>query len=87
MTNELFRYFIVKTFPIVMVDGDELDEINVDFTKYINNKCTPEQLEKFMPKSALEVIIQSMHPLKQNGFHPALVYHFTEFIKIQTAND
>jgi len=81
--KEWFRYFLRKNYPQVMgvVENEQCDEIGVEFDKYMKEKCAEEVLEKIMPKDAMEVILQADHPLKMNGFHPALLLHFDEFVK------
>ena len=40
-----------------------------------------------VPKDAIEVIIDMDHPLKENGFHPAFMLHFMDFLKIMKDNN
>jgi hypothetical protein len=80
MEKELFRFFFRKNYK-VEVSNDDLDEIGKAFNKYLKEKCNPEALEKFMPKSSIDVMMNQEHPLKHNGFHPALLIHFDDFVK------
>jgi hypothetical protein len=34
----------------------------------------------------MDVILSTETPFKVNGFHPALVLHFTEYVKIKNEN-
>lgn len=43
-------------------------------------KLPIELVEKITPKNEIEVIMNIDHPLKMNGFHPALLLHFNEYI-------
>jgi hypothetical protein len=54
MENELFRFFFRKNYK-VEVSNEDLDEICKAFNKYLKEKCNPEALEKFMPKSSIDV--------------------------------
>ena len=82
-SNNLFRFFLRKNFPDVKISNDEADAINVDFSEYLRNECTEKQLDNFVPKNEIEVIIKMDHPLEMNGFHPAFVYHFTIWVDKQ----
>jgi hypothetical protein len=58
--------------------------MNDAFCEYLKNKnFTEEQLNKILPKGAFDVILNSEHPLKQNGFSPAFTLHFLQFVKEQ----
>ncbi len=81
--KDIFRFFVRKSFTDVQVSNDECDAIGKDFMIYLQDKCTAIQLLNFLPKDEIEIIMYWNHPLKMNGFHPAFVYHFTEFIEQQ----
>jgi hypothetical protein len=83
--QDIFRYFIRKNFPAI---GDELtneniDEISVEFHKHLDLKLNAEQKDKILPKNAMEIIMKSNAPFTTNGFHPAYVLHFTQWVKEQ----
>ena len=82
-TKGLFRFFIRSNFPDVKVDNDSCDQINIDFSNYLRNRCTKKQLSNFIPKSEFHIILNLNHPFMINGFDPAFAYHFTEFIDEQ----
>ena len=79
----LFRFFFRKNFPNTEATNEEVDEINVEFSKYLRNKCNETQLANFMPKNEMEVFLNQEHPLKTNGFDPAFVLHFIQFVEIE----
>jgi len=79
----LFRFFFRKNVPDTEATNEELDEINVEFSKYLRNKCNETQLANFMPKNEMEVFLNQEHPLKTNGFDPAFVLHFIQFVEIE----
>jgi hypothetical protein len=81
MDKEIFRYMLRKVYKITEPTNDECDEICAGFTAYLNKKCTPEQLEKFLPRTIMQVILKAEHPLKTEGFHPALILHFSEYVR------
>ena len=82
-SDDLFRYFIRINFSKVLIKNKECDEIHLAFSRYLRVKCTDQQLSNFLPKSEVEVMLGKDHPLNMNGFHPAFMFHFTEFIDEQ----
>jgi len=79
---DLFRFFIRKQYAGVEVSNVECDELNVGFAEYLTKlELTELQKENILPKSAVDVIMNSDHPLMMHGFSPAYVYHFVEFIE------
>ncbi|MBA7539156.1 hypothetical protein ES705_31435 [subsurface metagenome] len=82
-TNTLFRFFLRVNFPDVPMNNDDCDQINIDFSEYLRNRCTEKQLLNFVPGGELRVMLNQNHPLMMKGFDPAFVYHFTEFIDEQ----
>jgi len=82
----LFRFFFRSTFSDTNATNEELDEINVEFSDYLRKKCTQQQLQNFMPKSEIDVILNKNHPLRTNGFDPAFVLHFLYALLAGEAN-
>jgi hypothetical protein len=81
MSSSLFRYFVRKNYPTVEITNEELDELCIGFNQYLKDlNLTDEAKSKIIPKNEMEVILNSNHPLKQNGFHSALLLHFNQFI-------
>lgn len=78
-----FRYFLRKNFPMVgnSMSNEDCDAIGEDFMSYLEIKVSEEGRNKIIPKNNMEIILNVDHPLKQNGFHPALYLHFEEFLK------
>lgn len=82
--RDLFRYFIRKNFPKVdEISNDEIDSIGIDFHNYLDKKLNDEQKERILPKSSIDVIMNSDHPFKTNGFEPAYFLHFDQWVKDQ----
>lgn len=79
----LFRYFVRSNFEDIKASNEELDEINQKFSEYLKGKFTQEQLSRFLPKSPFDVIINKDHPFRTNGFEPAFVLHFLDYVKIE----
>ena len=79
-TDTLFRIFLRLNFPDVSMSNDSCDQINIDFSEYLRNKCTEEQLLNFVPESELHVMLNQNHPFMMKGFNPAFAYHFAEFV-------
>lgn len=84
--QDTFRYFIRKNFPEIggELSNKDIDEIGVEFHKHLDGKLSEEQKERILPKNAMDVIINSGHPFKTNGFEPAYILHFTEWVKEQS---
>jgi len=81
MPSTLFRYFVRKNYPTVEITNEELDELCTGFNQYLKDlNLSDEAKSKIIPKNEMEVILNSDHPLKQNGFHSALLLHFDQFI-------
>jgi hypothetical protein len=80
--KDLFRYFIRKNFSeLDEITNEDIDEIGVEFHNYLDNKLSEEQKQNILPKDVMSVILQADHPFKTNGFEPAYVLHFTQWIK------
>jgi hypothetical protein len=83
---ELFRYFIRKLYNGVDISNDDIDEINNEFSNYLNNlNLTDLQKENILPKSIFDVLLNSDHPFRVNGFPPAFVIHFEQFVEKEKA--
>jgi hypothetical protein len=83
--KDTFRYFIRKNFSeIGEISNEDIDEIGIEFHKYLDSKLNDDQKAKILPKSAIDVIMNSDHPLKTNGFEPAYMLHFTQWTKEQS---
>lgn len=81
--TDTFRYFIRKNFPeIGQISNEDIDEIGIEFHKHLDSKLNAEQKIKILPKSAMDIVMNSEHPLKTNGFEPAYVLHFTKWVKV-----
>lgn len=78
----LFRYFLRKEYKDIEITNEECDELNVEFHKYLTDlKLSEKQKENIIPKGEIDIIINSNNPLTINGFSPAYVYHFNEFVR------
>ena len=82
--TDTFRYFIRKNFPeIGKISNEDIDEIGIEFHKHLDSILNEEQKEKILPKSAMDIVMNSEHPFKTNGFEPTYVLHFTQWVKEQ----
>lgn len=81
--KNVFRYFIRKNFEDIgdELSNEDIDEIGIEFHKYLDEKLSDKQKQKILPKDVISVVVNSDHPLKTNGFEPAYVLHFTQWIK------
>ena len=82
--KDTFRYFIRKNFVEAgkEMSNEDIDELGIEFHKYLDEKLNEEQKQKILPKSPMEVIMNMEHPLKRNGFEPAYVLHFTQWVEL-----
>jgi hypothetical protein len=87
MEKEIFRYFLRKVHKLTEPTNEECDEIHDSFMEYLNNKCSPEQMENFMPTTLFDLISNSGHPFRTEGFHPAYILHFSEFVRINVEGE
>lgn len=82
--NGCFRFFLRKNYPeVANISNDECDELGELFDIYLKETIKEETFDKIYPKNELEVVMNMDHPLKQNGFHPALIIHFNNFVEKQ----
>jgi len=83
--KDIFRFFIRKNFAEAgqQMSNEDIDEIGIEFHKYLDEKLTDEQKKRILPKSQMEVIMNMAHSLKTNGFEPAYVLHFAQWIEQQ----
>jgi hypothetical protein len=79
---DLFRYFLRKNFNGTEMTNEECDEVGEAFYEYLRGlNLTDEQRENILPKDTFDVILNIGHPLRTNGFPPAYVLHFTQFVE------
>ena len=81
MSSSLFRFFIRKNYKELELSNEDIDSIGIDFMEYLNTNLSNEILERIMPKSEIDVIMNTDNLLLESGFHPALVIHFMNFVK------
>lgn len=81
--KDTFRYFVRKNFAESgnKMSNEDIDKLGIEFHKYLDNKLNEEQKLRILPKSPMDVIINSEHPFKTNGFEPAYVLHFTQWVE------
>ena len=81
---DLFRYFLRKNYKDIDISNEECDGIGEEFYKYLRElNLTEKQKQNILPKNTFDVILNSDHPLRTNGFPPAYVLHFAQFIEQQ----
>ena len=79
---DLFRYFIRKIYKGVEISNDDIDAINVEFAKYLEAlNLTEVQKQNILPKNTLDVLFNSEHPFRVEGFPPAYILHFDRFVE------
>lgn len=85
MNLQYFPQFIRINYPKVANESNEdLIEIGTAFKKYLEEKFAGdmEKLELIWDIDANAVIMNQVrkNPFMVNGYHPALVFHFGEFV-------
>lgn len=79
---DLFRYFLRKNYKEIEMTNEECDGLGEDFYKYLRAlNLTEEQKKNILPKNTFDVILNADHPLRTNGFPPAYVLHFAEYVE------
>ena len=79
--QEFFRYFIRVHYKGIQLSNEEIDSLALDFETYLFQKVGEEKARSWYPESITRLIFQQGHPLKQNGFEPALVLHFLQYVE------
>ena len=75
-----FRVFIRKNWTGIEITNGECDAMLKDFSVYLREKLTKEQLNRILPKNDIEVMMNMDNPIRMGGFHPAFMYHFTVWV-------
>jgi len=83
MDLQYFPHFIRKNFPEVPGTNEQFIEIGKEFKAYLEEtfKGKEDKLVAIWDISPLKVIMNSDHPLKVNGYEPALLIHWDLFIQ------
>jgi len=78
----LFRYFLRKLYKNVEMSNEDIDEIGEGFYEYLRGlKLTDTQKKNILPKDTFDVILNSNHPFRTEGFPLAYVLHFTQYVE------
>lgn len=85
MDLEYFPHFIRKNYPtttIANASNEDLREIGKGFKKYLLEifKENKEKLDEIWDISPMKIILHQEHPLKTNGYEPALIVHFGLYV-------
>jgi len=86
MNLEHFPMFIRTFYPQLSdISLEEVQGIGEAFKTYLEDmfKDKMDKLEDFWNIDPLYVVMNMEHPTMMNGYHPALVYHFSEFVAMQ----
>lgn len=82
-----FPHFVRINFPRAANSPNvEIIAIGREFEKYMDDNFDSDLLGRIWPKSISQIILQLDHPLKTNGYEPALVLHFIQWIEKQIKN-
>lgn len=83
MNLEYFPHFIRANYKAIDASNEELNAIGILFKEYLQKKFEGEEdkLDAIWAIDPTDVILNMGHPFKVNGYHPALVIHFSDFCK------
>lgn len=85
MDLQFFPHFVRANYPVISNESNEdLIEIGTNFKKYLEEtfKDNQNKLEAIWDISDKTVVMNQVKqiPFLVNGYHPALIVHFGEFI-------
>jgi hypothetical protein len=87
MEIEYFTHFLRKFYPTVSMTNEEAIHVGEEFKDYLEKLFPTEEgkqnLNTIWNISPRTIIFGDGSPNRIHGYHPAFVYHFTEFIKIR----
>ena len=84
MDIQYFPHFIRKNLPGIKGTNEEFIKIGEEFKTYLLEKFQgkEDKLEKIWDISPATVIMNQMNnPFHVNGYHAALILHFTQYIE------
>ena len=83
MDLKYFPQFFRFNYPKVEVSMEEINEIGKMFKEYLQEKFVgkEDKLEPIWNIDPMKVIFNTGRPLKVNGYEPALIIHFCNFIE------
>lgn len=85
MNLEYFKHFLRANYTEAasLMSAKEIEETGKLFKDYLKDKFKGklEKLEPIWDINLTTVIPQFGSPIRYNGYHPALIIHFEEFIK------
>ena len=84
MNTQYFPHFCRANFPETQNESNELlIEMGNHFKEYLEDKFKDnmDKLEPIWNIDPMKVIMQMGHPFKTNGYHPALLIHFSQFVE------
>jgi hypothetical protein len=87
MDVKYFPNFCRANFKGLQNESNELlIELGDHFKEYLQEKFADkmEKLEPIWDINPINVIMEQGHPIKINGYHPALLLHFIEFLDLKS---
>ena len=83
MDTKYFFHFMRINLPEVPVTEEQALEIGEDFKKFLQNrfKGKEDRLEKMWDINPIKAAMNFDHPLMVNGYDPAFVLLFGEYVK------
>ncbi len=87
MDLQYFPHFMGAIFPEVTdLTPEEITDMGKDFKAYLEFTFQGKQdaLEAIWCIDLWKVIADSRNPLRTKGYHPALIAHFVQYVKLST---
>ena len=82
--KDIFRFFSKAIYSEIKMSNEEIDSIGEMFYEYLRGlNLTEKQRTNILPKDILDVLVNSTHPFRTNGFPPAYIIHFNNYVEIQ----
>jgi len=84
--DDWFPHFLRINFSHLVEEGisnEECKKAGNDFQLYMNEHIPIHVQAKLLPKDLADIIMNLDNPRRTNGYEPALVIHFMDFLKVQ----
>lgn len=85
MNLEHFPLFLRVFYSHLDLPFEDVQDIGMGFKTYLE-KLFEDKMDKLEPIWDIEpltIVINMENPIRMSGYHPALVLHFTEYVKIE----
>ncbi len=90
MDLQYFPYFVKAIFPTIdTITSEEMSEMGTEFKSHLERLFIGEEdkLQDFWCIDLWKIIAESNSSLRIKGYHPALVQHFINFVRLNTEEE